>query len=127
MKMCQKHWDMLRAAIEQRGLMHLVAKSGEEASKQVAAQLSGDTSLWNYDPLMAANFAIWRQGLSSWGLALMSPDAPFGGCVCCLKSDVESRCRDPICKKQTGEMWIEFAADDQLAFARAKGLLPKAS
>jgi hypothetical protein len=124
MKLCQSCWDKLKAAIEQRGMLHLVAKSGEAASKQLAAQLSGGVSADNYDPLMAANFAIWKQSLSSFGLGMMSEDAP---CPLCFKTEIETSCSDPNCNKQTGEMWIEFAADEQLAYCREKGLVSQAN
>lgn len=123
MKLCQECWNELKEAIEQRGLMHLVAKGGEEAVKQIDAQLSGDTSARNYDPLMAANFAIWNQSLSSFGLGMMAPDAP---CPLCHKTEIESVCTDPSCNKQSGHDWIRFAADDQLAYSRHHGLVPQA-
>lgn len=124
MKICQKHWDDLRVAIEARGLMHLVAKNGAVAGQTIEHQLNGDQSNQNYDPLMAANFAIWTQALHSFGLEMMAPDAP---CPLCYKTELESTCTDPNCGKQTGDMWVQFAADDQLAAARERGLVPVAS
>lgn len=127
MKICQPCWEKLKLAIEQRGLMHLVAKSGEAAAAIVTRQLAENPPLSDrsaYDPLMAANFAIWRQALSAFGLEMMAEDAP---CPLCYKTKLESSCTDPDCSKQTGDQWIEFAAQDQLDFARAQGFVPAAS
>jgi hypothetical protein len=124
MKLCQSCWDKLKDAIESRGMMALVAKNGEIACKQVSAQIHGDTSTHNYDPLMSANFAIWNQALSSFGLSMMAEDAP---CPLCLKTEIEANCTEPDCGKQTGDMWIEFAAEEQLAYCRNRGLVARPS
>jgi hypothetical protein len=73
---------------------------------------------------MAANFAIWNNSLKTFGLGMMAEDAP---CPLCLKTEIESKCTDPECNKQTGSDWIRFAADDQLNFARERGLVPAAN
>lgn len=64
MKFCQGHWDRLRKAIDDRGLGHLVAPDGKAAAQQMADQLEradrGEEPFTpvNYDPLMAAHWAI---------------------------------------------------------------------
>ncbi len=59
MRFCQPHWDALRAKIDERGLSHLVAGSGEIAAEQIADQLDRDEiTAANFDPLMSAHFAI---------------------------------------------------------------------
>jgi hypothetical protein len=124
MKICQMHWDKLRAAIEDRGLMQFVAKSGEKAAKQIVQQLEGDNSNSTYDPLMAANFAIWSNALAAFGIGMMNADAP---CPLCLMDDHKKTCTKPGCEAQGGDDWIRFAADGQLEEARERGLVPKAS
>lgn len=59
MKFCQPHWDKLRAAIEARGLTPLVSVGGASAVEKTVEQLkTGRETLDNYDPLMAAHWAI---------------------------------------------------------------------
>lgn len=123
MKICQDHWNKLRAAIEECGLSHLIAKDGKAAAQQIQAQLQGDQSATNYDPLMAANFAIWSVSLHHFGLGIMAGDV----CPLCLKTEIEKDCTDPKCNKETGDDWVRFAAEGQLAYARSQGLVPEAS
>jgi hypothetical protein len=124
MKICQMHWDKLRVAIENRGLMQFVAKSGEKAAKQIVKQLEGDNSSSTYDPLMAANFAIWNNALKAFGIEIMYADAL---CPLCLMDNHKKTCTEPGCKAQGGDDWIQFAADGQLEVACKMGLMPKAS
>jgi hypothetical protein len=124
MKLCQSCWDKLRIAIEQRGLGGFISKDGEVAASQIVNQLTAGVSVDNYDPLMAANFAIWSQSLQSFGIGMMSEDAP---CPLCYRTELEAHCVDPKCSKQTGDDWIQFAADDQLAAAIEKGLVSQAN
>lgn len=58
MRFCQDHWDRLRAAIEERGLAHLIAPDGDTAAAMVASELERGQQPTNYDPLMAAHWAI---------------------------------------------------------------------
>ena len=64
MKFCMPHWDQLKAAIEERGLMGLVSKDGVVAVDKIKRDLNQEgTAVENFDPLMAANFAIWSNAL----------------------------------------------------------------
>ncbi len=117
MKICQEHWDKLKEAIEARGLGHLVAGSGATAAV-ITGQLSGSDE---YDPLIAANFAIWNNALEAFGLSMMYEDAP---CPLCLMDKHAAECVEPDCAKNSGMDWIRFAADGQLETARNKGLVP---
>lgn len=122
MKLCQEHWNELKTAIEQRGLMHLVATSGEKAINQVVTQLNGNDSNQTYDPLMSANFAIWGNALEVYGLAMMREDAP---CPLCLIDKHLAECKESNCKfKDSASDWIRFASDAQLTAARERGLVP---
>jgi hypothetical protein len=121
LKICEEHWNKLRAAIELRGLSRFVAGGAQKAVNLLASSASfGDT----FDPLMAANFAIWNNALEAFGLNMMVEDAP---CPLCLMDKHAAECTEPDCKKNSGLDWIEFAADGQLEVARQKGLLPEAS
>lgn len=107
--------------------MGMVAKDAKAAADIVKRQLAENPPTNDrtaYDPLMSANFAIWRQALSAFGLDMMAEDAP---CPLCHKTQLESECTNPTCSKQTGDDWIRFAAEDQLSFCRAQGWVPQAS
>jgi len=107
--------------------MHLVAKSGEAAASMLSKQIEGSSPAGDrsaYDPLMSANFSIWSNALRSFGLEMMAEDAP---CPLCYKTEMESKCTDPECLKQTGDDWIGFAADEQLNFCRAQGWVSEPS
>ncbi len=51
MKICQAHWDRLRAAIKERGLEHLVAKDGATAMMHAVTELEGREAENDFDPL----------------------------------------------------------------------------
>lgn len=116
MRMCKQHWDELRAAIDARGLGGLVARSGEAAFEALRNQLEGDAQKADYDPLMAANFAIWGNALNAGGLYLM------------FQQDGKELC--PLCElaKHGGKPanWVAGAADEQLHEARRLGLVAAA-
>lgn len=122
MRLCKECWDKLRVAIEERGLMQMVGKNGDTAAKMAMERANGDESRGSYDPLMAANFAIWSHVLQATGVKFMMDSA---GCPLCEKTEMEKTCTDPMCKKESGDDWIRFAADDQLAYAREKGFIPQ--
>lgn len=111
MKLCQPHWDALKAAIEERGLMEFVAQDAKAAHERLCGELNGSPEQETFDPLMAANFAIWSNGLQIGGLYLMTGD------FC------------PICESEkhngpAAEWWITNAANGQLERARELKLLP---
>lgn len=113
MQICQTHWDELRAAIKSRGLDHLVARSGAEAVASLKRQVEGEADPQeDFDPLMGANFAIWRAFLRDGGIAALTYP---GCCLCRVNEQEEGLATD----------WIEGAALDQLAHARALGLVPE--
>jgi hypothetical protein len=58
MKFCKAHWDKLRAAIDERGLSGLVHQGGAAATEAMARELQGTATDRDFDPLMAAHWAI---------------------------------------------------------------------
>lgn len=136
MRVCDHHWTLLKAAIEERGLSDLIAKDGETALRNLTAELKGQDMLANYDPLMAAHWAIVNNcmsliaGIGGNPLYLMGgSDDPVVGygkqyegrtwphCpLCYVNLAHEVTCKDRRCKlpKTTGyDFWITRAADDQ--------------
>lgn len=108
MKICQRHWDELRKAIDARGLSHLVKKSGQEAIAQLATELEGRGAENILDPLMGANNMIWSKGLEVLGLSLMTG---------------YEKC--PVCEAVSSyeRWWIDGPADAMLKQAKEDGLV----
>jgi hypothetical protein len=113
MKICETHWAKLRQAIRDRGLYHLVAKSGEAAADNIKAEAQGLPH--DYDPLMDCNMMIMSAGLKDGGLRLLTP-----------KEDGSHYC--PVCEAEAHGVpvgdWINGPADCALQLAREKGLVP---
>lgn len=110
MKMCQQHWVALRAAIDARGLSHLIAKNGEAAVEKTLGELQGQAESETYDPLLSAYFAIMGNALEMGGMYLLTGD------FC------------PICESEAhgvhpAEWWFTHAADEQLQRAKELGLV----
>jgi hypothetical protein len=70
MKMCKEHWQCCRDSVARAGLEHLVAKSGEEAARNTAAEIRGEPA--NFDPLMSMNWHWVSSALQNGGLYLLS-------------------------------------------------------
>ena len=123
MRICQDHWDKLKAAIKDRGLDHLVAKSGEEAAAMIAmitARLSGDKS--QYDPLVDCHWMISRKGLEEGGLYLMGQKedgSPY--CPICVAL---AHLPDDVTLEEAVAYWIDGPANAALEHCRKLGLVP---
>jgi hypothetical protein len=115
MKICPNHWQELRAALDDRGIGTIGAKSGEEAHENVMTELEGGQA--PYDPLMSCNMMIWSNGLRAGGLYLMGQ-----------KEDGSAYC--PICEAVAhghgdDAYWINSPADAALEECRKRGLAPE--
>lgn len=117
MRMCQEHWDKLKEALRERGLMGLVPQGGEAAAKLL--------SEGRPDPLMAAHNAIVGNAMDAFGIAIMMPNEDGSErcplCYCkrqCFDNPCPGNCGRPDCSPESNaakfETWIERAADDQL-------------
>lgn len=105
---CQAHWDRIRKALEERGIGHLGAKSGQAAIAAVVTELEGRGDENEFDPLMGCNNMIWTKGLEVCGLDLMTGE--------------ERKC--PICEaiRRYETWWIDGPANSMLEVAKEKGL-----
>lgn len=117
MRICQAHWDELRAAIAAAGLSKFVSNSGEQARERLQAQLQpGTPELEGFDPLMNANFGIWVNAVEQGGNYLLlgkEDGTPF--CPLCeLEAHTETKAAE----------WIEAATNEQSRRAAALGLMP---
>lgn len=112
MQICPSHWLQLRTAVSERGLDHLVSKSGEEAAQRMTNMGNGSSDPADFDPLMAANMAIISYYVSHIGIDGISEQlCPV--CEAAKNSDADD----------LAENWINGSADDVLAVARSKGLI----
>lgn len=118
MRICQTHWNELRAAIEARGLSRFVSNDGRAAAEKIQAQLQpGESKLAGFDPLLNANFAIFSNAVDKGGVYLV-----FG------KEDGTPYC--PLCELEAhtpekASTWIGYAADEQHQKAQALKLIPE--
>lgn len=139
---------MLKAAIEERDLMGLVAPDGETAVAQLAHQFdAGEAKPTNYDPLMSAMFAISGnaadlvKAMGGNALYVMvrtaEEEAPVEGfpgyegrtwpyCpLCHINLAHEIMCPHETCgmdRERGYDNWIERAADDEVEAAKELGL-----
>lgn len=118
MKMCQSHWDMMRAEIANLGLTDWVATNGATAVEQLADQVKQGPTPVNYDPLMDAHNMIMMRAMEGLGLMVMSPEF---GCPICFLNERRSpegwcTCGHPMCPNREGgggqpiadfETWIK--------------------
>lgn len=114
MRFCDAHWAKLRAAIKDRGLEHLVAKTAEQVIESMKADLQREER--PYDPLMDCHWMIVNKALQVGGLYLMGK-----------KEDGSDYC--PVCEGISHEagdeaFWIIGPADAVLEHCREKGLVP---
>jgi len=111
MKLCLPHWNQLKEAIEATGLSKYVAPDGKAAIRNLVGGLEGKPERDVFDPLMAANLAIWSNALDKGGLYMMTGD------YC------------PICESEKAgyrkaDWWIEHAVNDQIQVAQELGYFP---
>jgi len=76
MKHCDEHWARMRKAVDDRGMSHLVAGSGQEAvervQREIEAHAEGDKpSPTDFDPLMAMNWNFCGRAMQTAGIVVM--------------------------------------------------------
>lgn len=81
MKFCERHWTMMRAAVEARGMTPLVAENGASAAQNLMDELKHGSNIDNFDPLMAmhwltASKLLDELGQSAGYLMFGGPDDP---------------------------------------------------
>ncbi len=108
MKICQQHWNELKTALDERGLTKFIAPDSKSVINEMVKELKHEPV--KFEPLLAANFAIWRNAIDGGGLYLMYGD------LC------------PLCELEAhttvqASNWINHAADDQYNKAKELGLI----
>jgi len=112
MKFCQDHWNKLKQAIEERGLMHLVAPDSQTAMENIKEELAGTNTIENYDPLMNATHMIYGRAIECGGLYLMTGDF-------CPLCELEK-----YTQKGEDQVWINGCCDSILEYCRENRLVP---
>jgi hypothetical protein len=131
---CQCHWDALRAAVDVRGLGHLVAQSGDEALANTALELKGAGE--TFDPLMGAHWRIANRVIENLGRT-QGPDAAISAIgdpewcpLCAVQASFdwwEDRSKntsgDPRpAHALDAQGWVDATLDSALAYAREQRL-----
>lgn len=123
MKICADHWQMMRKAIDDRGMTGLVNQSGEAMLESQVAEIEGRATDKDFDPLMSMFWHWMNNALRSGGLWVMGED-PSGKndgqyCPVCLFAEFQD---DFVAEKSIGDV-----ADQMRAYCIEKGLIPAAS
>jgi hypothetical protein len=133
MRFCQPHWDALRQGVENRGMMHLVAKSGEEAAANLKAELENEGEV--FDPLMGSFWRITTRFVRNAerarpgsGIAYMSDPECCPLCMVQGSYDLYDQMSEPRPPEATdAQGWIDGTLDQALEHAREEGLMPRVS
>lgn len=121
MRICQDHWNKIRAAIKERGIDHLGAKTGEKAVEDIKTQIEGRPT--DYDPLMSCNWMIHSKALEMGGLYLMT--AKEDGTPHCPICEAIAHKPDDAEVQWVEDYWIKGPVDAALKECQDRGLVPK--
>lgn len=121
MRICQPHWDKIRAKIKELGLDHLGAKSGEQAHADMVAQANGEETA--FDPLMTVNHMITSKALEHGGLYLMG--VKEDGSHYCPICEALAHKPDDVDLDKAEQYWIEGPTNAVLKMAQEGGHVPK--
>lgn len=127
MRMCMRHWEMLKQAVVDRGLSAMISDGGEELVARLASQQEEGITVDNFDPLMYAMTVIIEQSIGyaseaagQAGVDEITADNNIGlGCpLCFLDMKHKPLCDDEAC---TGfDEWTQRGAD--AALQRCEGM-----
>lgn len=109
MNMCKEHWEVLKEAIDARGLSKFVANDGQEVLDHTVRDVNGENTVVDFEPLMGSSICLSSLAMRIGGLAVLSPNAD--GTMPC-----------PVCFLQSFD-YVGAAADGALAEAKDRGLM----
>lgn len=121
MKCCDKHWQMIRTALDERGLTPFVAKSGEEAAARMQRAADEGETKDTFEPLIGINIMLMDNALRFWGITAVQGD----GCPVCMAMESAKNCtcgksHDP---ESIEKHWTIGPADCALERAKQLGLV----
>lgn len=113
---CQEHWDGLREAIIERGMGDLIGADAKRAIAGVVDEMTaGKRTLTNFDPLMAAHWAIAGRVIEIRPQILLGMEAHCP--ICYANLDHAASCPGPpACELSANfaDDWIPSVADFML-------------
>lgn len=109
MNWCDTHWAQLRKAVDDKGLGHLVSKSGEEAAARTTAHQAGAE---DFDPLLGCWMQINMQMMEDLG-------GPYEECPMCIL--VKDQRPDLV------ENWIDGCTTSCREYCLVKGIIKEPS
>lgn len=117
LNICPSHWNTIRERIDHYGLAHLAVQSTNAVTTIIERALDGSyDSIDDFDPLVLANFHIWKGALQVYGAHHMVTPTDVGA----------KRC--PLCEHAlhdgNPDEWIENASAKALLEARRLGFVP---
>lgn len=119
MKYCDKHWEKTRDAIKERGLWHLVGRSGEEAVDRLIAEAQGTATDATFDPLLAVCNMVYGKAVELGGLWMLTGEDKCPVCTAMLP-----QCRAENTPEEMERFWIDGPCDSILTYCTEKGLVP---
>ena len=105
--MCVNHATLLRMKVVSRGLAHMISRAGEELIGKMRDEIAGQSTLENFDPLVAATMMIYDNALNVAPLRIAAIDVELRGACC------------PICALESPH-WLDEAADGAKRHARSR-------
>lgn len=113
MKLCEKHMEKLRDALEVVGLAPLVSSSGYELSGRLTREMLDGPSVDTFDPLIGAYYSIMCNAIEAPGIQGCVLD-PYDPCPLDYLDAVHKvMCEDETCQV-TYDDWIDCAVADQV-------------
>jgi hypothetical protein len=121
MKVCMKHWAIMREEVEAHGLSALVSSNGEELLARTVEELKGGDLKRTFDPLMSMNYHFTNNALTCGGLYLMGQnDTGENDGEFCPVCEFEKHSKGFDARTQ-----ISRVADQMAEWARSENLIPK--
>lgn len=115
MRVCDDHWQVMKDAIDQRGLTPLVSKDGKEACDNLKDEIEGNES--RFDPLMSMFWHWVNNSVAQGGLYLMGLDE--SGNQYCPICEYTKHCQGFDAEREIG-----ITADQMRDYAVQEHLIP---
>lgn len=115
MKLCSRHFEELRSALQKKGLWYLVSLEAQDLALSTQLWLDGDTTDAGFDPFVAAVCEIRHKALE-----IMGPENTWrrnGSEPCPLCSVMKF-----LQNETAAEMWVDNVTDLMVLVAETNGI-----
>lgn len=116
MKICQSHWDKLKAKVREAGMWHLVSADAQSAIERLKKELREEETV--FDPLMACNNLISGHAIQAGGLYIMGRNED--GSEYCPLCEVD---KNKTLLGEDSDAWIDHATEACLRYCDENNLL----